>query len=99
MSLGGALRNLLHEVRTPKGAEAFKPCGCPAPGGYLGHRPPKAEEVGEHTEPRVEEDGAATVTYQDLVKVFRCRECGEEWEHNTGIRVDKTVEWHEEGRT
>lgn len=44
----------------------------------------------------VEEHSACTVTRHIRLQIYRCQECGERFTRDTGIPVNKDVEWHDD---
>lgn len=73
----------------------LKPCDCPRSERYWGlaTHPSGCEHTATRAEPTTRETNAAVVTEFKRVDTYRCRECGVEFGHPTGVTVGRRTEF------
>lgn len=73
-----------------------KPCGCEYPNGWHSAGVPQAECINDSAREETRETEAAIITEWILVREFRCYECGDTFERETGMVVERDIKWKDE---
>ena len=88
------IRNLISRVceRTRRS----KPCGCAYPRNWNYTAEPEATRVDDGAEETTRETDAAVITEWKRTETYRCHECGDTYQLNTGAIVERDVNWKSE---